>query len=120
MINNFFDVLKNITYSKNPNDLGTSEYKPYMVNRYLSMHKNYFFFAELMNNNLYLLLKEYQELLLFYIIPKKWVFFKYIKSDKRKKVNGFEEIQNKFNLSNQKTNEVIAFLNRLNNARDGF
>ena len=82
-IKNIFDWLNHITYYKTPSSEFTEEdwgkFNSYMVNRFVSMNQN---FVELVNyvqttpyeskEKLYNIYKEY--------IPKKKMFFKYLKS----------------------------------------
>ena len=116
-INNIFDILKNITSIKNEKDLGTEIFNPYMVSRYMSMDYNYIKYASILNRY-YNIPKDQQELFLFYVIPKKYVFLKYIKKDKAKNIP-IENIQNELNISTKKAQEINIFLNRLSSIRNG-
>jgi len=55
---------------------------------------------------------------LFYVIPKKYVFLKYVKKDKTKNIP-LENIQNELNVSTKKAQEINIFLNRLSSIRNG-
>jgi len=83
-----FDWLNQITYEKQPWNSFTEEdkkpFEPYMIHRFLSMNPDYIEFVNLVQvfpvtdkekiYNIYL-----------YMIPKKKMFLKYIKSSKTKK-----------------------------------
>lgn len=117
MIKNLFDIIKNITNIKSYEDLGTEIYSPYMVNRFLSMDENYFIYALTMNRY-FNLPKDIQEYFLFLTIPKKYVFLKYIKKSKNINDEILKDIQDKFNLSDKKTIELVEFLNKLNSIKN--
>lgn len=84
---NFFDVLKYITYNKKPwNSLTQEEqdlFNPYMVHRFLSMNPDYIEFVNLIQTIPYTEKEKIYKLYL-YMIPKKNMFLKYIKSSKPK------------------------------------
>lgn len=115
---NIFDVIKNLTYIKNENDLGTNLFNAYMINRYMSMEENYFIYALTMNRYFYIPL-EYQEYFLYLTIPKRYVFLKYIKNKNKFNEGTQKDIQEKFNLSDKKTTELLEFMNKLNNIKNG-
>jgi len=117
MISNIFDILKNITSIKDEKDLGTEIFNPYMVLRYMSMDHNYIKYASILNRY-YNIPKDQQELFLFYVIPKKYVFLKYVKKDKTKNIP-LENIQNELNISVKKATEINIFLNKLSSVRNG-
>ena len=87
-IKNIFDWLNHMTYSKTPSSEFTEEdwdkFNSYMVNRFVSMDKNYVELANYVQitpyeskEQLYNIYKEY--------LPKKKMFFKYIKSTNKAK-----------------------------------
>jgi len=82
-----FDWLKQITYEKQPWDSFTEEdrisFNPYMVHRFLSMNPEYIEFVNLIQNIPYTEKEKIYKLYL-YMIPKKNMFLKYIKSTKTK------------------------------------
>jgi hypothetical protein len=82
-----FDWLKQITYEKQPWDSFTEEdrtsFNPYMIHRFLSMNPEYIEFVNLIQNIPYTEKEKIYKLYL-YIIPKKNMFLKYIKSSKTK------------------------------------
>jgi len=82
-----FDWLKQITYEKQSWDSFTEEdkvsFNPYMIHRFLSMNPEYIEFVNLIQNIPYTEKEKIYELYL-YMIPKKNMFLKYIKSSKTK------------------------------------
>jgi hypothetical protein len=82
-----FDFLKQITYEKQPWDSFTEEdkisFNPYMIHRFLSMNPEYIEFVNLIQNIPYTEKEKIYKLYL-YMIPKKNMFLKYIKSSKTK------------------------------------
>jgi len=82
-----FDWLKQITYEKQSWDSFTEEdrtsFNPYMVHRFLSMNPEYIEFVNLIQNIPYTEKEKIYKLYL-YMIPKKNMFLKYIKSTKTK------------------------------------
>jgi len=82
-----FDWLKQITYEKQPWDSFTEEDRtssnPYMVHRFLSMNPEYIEFVNLIQNIPYTEKEKIYKLYL-YMIPKKNMFLKYIKSTRAK------------------------------------
>jgi hypothetical protein len=85
---NFFDVLKYITYDKKPwNSLTQEEqdlFNPYLCHRFLSMNSEYIEFVNLIQTIPYTEKEKIYNLYL-YMIPRKNMFLKYIKSSKPKK-----------------------------------
>jgi len=83
-----FDWLKQITYEKQPWDSFTEEDKasftPYMIHRFLSMNSDYIEFVNLIQTIPYTEKEKIYNLYL-YMIPRKNMFLKYIKSSKPKK-----------------------------------
>jgi hypothetical protein len=82
-----FDWLKQITYEKQPWDSFTEEdrtsFNPYMIHRFLSMNPEYIEFVNLIQNIPYTEKEKIYKLYL-YMIPKKNMFLKYIKSTRTK------------------------------------
>jgi len=82
-----FDWLKQITYEKQPWDSFTEEdkvsFNPYMIHRFLSMNPEYIEFVNLIQNIPYIEKEKIYKLYL-YMIPKKNMFLKYIKSSRTK------------------------------------
>ena len=82
-----FDWLKQITYEKQSWDSFTEEdrasFNPYMIHRFLSMNPEYIEFVNLIQNIPYTEKEKIYRLYL-YMIPKKNMFLKYIKSNRVK------------------------------------
>ena len=82
-----FDWLKQITYEKQSWDSFTEEdrasFNPYMVHRFLSMNPEYIEFVNLIQSIPYTEKEKIYKLYL-YMIPKKNMFLKYIKSNRTK------------------------------------
>ena len=82
-----FDWLKQITYEKQSWDSFTKEdkasFNPYMTHRFLSMNPDYIEFVNLIQNIPYTEKEKIYNLYL-YMIPKKNMFLKYIKSNRTK------------------------------------
>ena len=82
-----FDWLKQITYEKQSWDSFTEEdrasFNPYMIHRFLSMNPEYIEFVNLIQNIPYTEKEKIYKLYL-YMIPKKNMFLKYIKSTRSK------------------------------------
>ena len=82
-----FDWLKQITYEKQSWDSFTEEdktsFNPYMIHRFLSMNPEYIEFVNLIQNIPYTEKEKIYKLYL-YMIPKKNMFLKYIKSSRTK------------------------------------
>lgn len=82
-----FDWLKQITYKKQPWDSFTEEdktsFNPYLIHRFLSMNPEYIEFVNLIQNIPYTEKEKIYKLYL-YMIPKKNMFLKYIKSTRTK------------------------------------
>jgi len=82
-----FDWLKQITYEKQSWDSFTEEdrtsFNPYMIHRFLSMNPEYIEFVNLIQTIPYTEKEKIYKLYL-YMIPKKNMFLKYIKSNRVK------------------------------------
>jgi len=82
-----FDWLKQITYEKQSWDSFTEEdkasFNPYMIHRFLSMNPEYIEFVNLIQTIPYTEKEKIYKLYL-YMIPKKNMFLKYIKSNRTK------------------------------------
>jgi len=82
-----FDWLKQITYEKQSWDSFTEEdrasFNPYMIHRFLSMNPEYIEFVNLIQSIPYTEKEKIYKLYL-YMIPKKNMFLKYIKSNRTK------------------------------------
>ena len=116
--NNFtiFDWLKEVSYNKSPWDSFSNEQKksfePYMINRFLSMNKEY---IELIN---YIQITPYNEKEKYYkiycnFLPKKQFWSKYIKAEKSN-INDdlVKHITFYFECSNKDAIEYIELLSK--------
>jgi hypothetical protein len=83
-----FDWLNQITYEKQPWNSFTEEdkksFEPYMIHRFLSMNPDYIEFVNLVQTFPYSDKEKIYNIYL-YMIPKKKMFLKYIKSSKTKR-----------------------------------
>ena len=83
-----FDWLNQITYEKQPWNSFTEEdkksFEPYMIHRFLSMNPDYIEFVNLVQTFPYSDKGKIYNIYL-YMIPKKKMFLKYIKSSKTKR-----------------------------------
>jgi len=83
-----FDWLNQITYDKQPWNSFTEEdkksFEPYMIHRFLSMNPEYIEFVNLVQTFPYTDKEKIYNIYL-YMIPKKKMFLKYIKSSLKKK-----------------------------------
>jgi hypothetical protein len=83
-----FDWLNQITYDKQPWNSFTEEdkksFEPYMIHRFLSMNPEYIEFVNLVQTFPYTDKEKIYNIYL-YMIPKKKMFLKYIKSSAKKR-----------------------------------
>jgi hypothetical protein len=83
-----FDWLNQITYEKQPWNSFTEEdkksFEPYMIHRFLSMNPEYIEFVNLVQTFPYTNKEKIYNIYL-YMIPRKKMFLKYIKSSTKKK-----------------------------------
>ena len=83
-----FDWLNQITYEKQPWNSFTEEdkksFEPYMIHRFLSMNPDYIEFVNLVQTFSYTDKEKIYNIYL-YMIPKKKMFLKYIKSSRAKR-----------------------------------
>jgi len=83
-----FDWLNQITYDKQPWNSFTEEdkksFEPYMIHRFLSMNPEYIEFVNLVQTFPYTDKEKIYNIYL-YMIPRKKMFLKYIKSSTKKK-----------------------------------
>jgi len=108
---NIFDHLKNITTIKGPY-LGDEGWNNWMINRYLSMNPDYVEAVNIIQKNTWQMKGEYLYNLYKDIIPKQYVFLKYIKSSKKNDYNieEIEAIQQYFEVSKKQAKEYIDML----------
>lgn len=109
-----FDWLKEITYNKSKWESFTEEdkksFEPYMIHRFLSMNPEYIEFVNLVQTFPYSDKEKIYSIYL-YMIPKNNMFFKYIKSSKKKKQESLlKHIANYFECSFGEAEEYIDIL----------
>ena len=114
MVTNIFTILNYITWDKKIWDELTPEEKkcvqPFMINRYISMDKNY---IEAVN-----VVQKYnlspKSLYEFYleIIPKRKTFLKYIKSDKKSDQGIILLLSNHLQCSEREIKEYLDLINK--------
>jgi len=109
-----FDWLKEITYNKSKWESFTEEdkksFEPYMIHRFLSMNPEYIEFVNLVQTFPYTDKEKIYSIYL-YMIPKNNMFFKYIKSSKKKKQESLlKHIANYFECSFGEAEEYIDIL----------
>jgi hypothetical protein len=116
-----FDWLNQITYDKQPWNSFTEEdkksFEPYMIHRFLSMNPEYIEFVNLVQTFPYTDKEKIYNIYL-YMIPKKKMFLKYIKSSAKKrqeKLLGY--IASYYECSLGEANEYIDIL-RENGVKD--
>ena len=109
-----FDWLKEITSNKSKWESFTEEeqtsFNPYMMHRLLSMNPEYIEFVNLVQTFPYSDKQKIYSIYL-YMIPKKNMFYKYIKSSKKKKQESLlKHIANYFECSFGEAEEYIDIL----------
>ena len=116
-----FDWLNQITYDKQPWDSFTEEdkksFEPYMIHRFLSMNPKYIEFVNLVQTFPYTDKEKIYNIYL-YMIPRKKMFLKYIKSSTKKrqeKLLGY--IASYYECSLGEANEYVDIL-RENGVKD--
>ena len=108
---NIFDHLKNITITKGPY-LGEEGWNNWMINRFLSMNQDYIEVVNIVQKNTWQMKGEYLYNLYRDIIPKQYVFLKYIKSNTKQDYNveEIEAVQQYFEVSKKEAKEYINML----------
>ena len=108
---NIFDHLKNITTNKGEY-LGDEGWNNWMINRYLSMDQNYCEVVNFVQKNTWQMKGEYLYNLYKDLIPKQYVYLKYIKATNAKKYNEdeLESVQQYFEISKKEAKEYINML----------
>jgi hypothetical protein len=108
---NIFDHLKNITTNKGEY-LGDEGWNNWMINRYLSMDQNYCEVVNFVQKNTWQMKGEYLYNWYKDLIPKQYVYLKYIKATNAKKYNEdeLEAIQQYFEISKKEAKEYISML----------
>ena len=108
---NIFSHLKNITTTKGPY-LGDEGWNNYMINRFLSMSQDYVEVVNVVQKNTWQMKGEYLYNLYKDIIPKQYVYLKYIKSNTKQDYNveEIEAVQQYFEVSKKEAKEYIDML----------
>jgi len=112
-----FEHIGNLTYKKvNPNTYAESDWKsysPYMINRWLSMYKDYTHLID-QTQKYYSLSKDIHYKMLLSILPKKKVFTKYIKSKKSEKYNSdlIDFLANYFEISKDEVKYYVILFEK--------
>jgi len=108
---NIFDHLKNITTQKG-DFLGEEGWNNWMVNRYLSMNQDYCEVVNIVQKNTWQIKPEHLYNLYKDIIPKQYVFLKYIKAKNKVdyKKDEIEAVQQYFEVSGREAKEYIKML----------
>jgi hypothetical protein len=116
-----FDWLNQITYDKQPwnsfTEVDKKSFEPYMIHRFLSMNPEYIEFVNLVQTFPYTDKEKIYNIYL-YMIPKKKMFLKYIKSSAKKrqeKLLGY--VASYYECSLGEANEYIDIL-RENGVKD--
>jgi hypothetical protein len=107
-----FDYVNEILYSKKQlilDDLTEAEYKPYLVNRSLSYHKDCVLYANEMNRRHFLDKKLQNDFLLNTVRSQKRPFAKWIKSEKN---DDLECIKTIYGFSDSKAREALRLLSK--------
>ena len=108
---NIFDHLKNITITKGPY-LGEEGWNNWMINRFLSMNQDYIEVVNIVQKNTWQMKGEYLYNLYRDIIPKQYVYLKYVKSNTKQDYNveEIEAVQQYFEVSKKEAKEYIDML----------
>jgi hypothetical protein len=108
---NIFDHLKNITITKGPY-LGEEGWNNWMINRFLSMNQDYIEVVNIVQKNTWQMKGEYLYNLYRDIIPKQYVYLKYIKSNTKQdySIEEIEAVQQYFEVSKKEAKEYIDML----------
>jgi hypothetical protein len=108
---NIFDHLKQITITKGPY-LGEEGWNNWMINRFLSMNQDYIEVVNIVQKNTWQMKGEYLYNLYRDIIPKQYVYLKYIKSNTKQdySIEEIEAVQQYFEVSKKEAKEYIDML----------
>lgn len=108
---NIFDHLKNITTTKGPY-LGDEGWNNWMINRYLSMDPSYCEVVNIVQKNTWQMKGEYLYNLYKDLIPKQYIFLKYIKASKKVdyKQDEVDAVASYFEVSKKQAKEYINML----------
>ena len=108
---NIFDHLKNITTTKG-SYLGDEGWNNWMINRYLSMNQDYCEVVNIIQKNTWQMKGEYLYNLYKDLIPKQYVYLKYIKPSKKidYKQEEVDAVATYFEVSKKQAKEYINML----------
>ena len=108
---NIFDHIKNITTNKDVY-LGDEGWNNWMINRFLSMDPDYCEVVNVVQKNTWQMKGEYLYNLYRDIIPKQYVYLKYVKSNTKQDYNveEIEAVQQYFEVSKKEAKEYIDML----------
>jgi hypothetical protein len=105
-----FNHIKNITTIKG-NYLGEEDWNNFMINRFLSMNREYCEVVNYIQKNTWQLKGEYLYNLYKDIIPKQYVYLKYIKPTRPTyDMEVVEAVRKYFEISNKEAKEYISVL----------
>ena len=110
---NIFDHIKNITTQKGPY-LGDEGWSNYMINRYLSMDQDYCEVINAVQKNTWQMKGEHLYNLYKDLIPKQYIFLKYIKVQNKKEYdqNEIDALVKYFEISKKEAKEYIDMLSK--------
>jgi len=109
-----FDHIKNITTNKGEY-LGDEGWSNWMINRYLSMDPDYCEVVSIIQRNTFIMKGEHLYNLYKDLIPKQYIYLKYIKANNKKeyKVEQVEAIGKYFEVSKKEAKEYISMLSKI-------
>ena len=110
---NIFDHIKNITTNKGPY-LGDEGWNNWMINRYLSMDPDYCEVVNVVQKNTWQMKGEYLYNLYKDLIPKQYIFLKYIKIQNKKEYDAvvIDALVKYFEISKKEAKEYINMLSK--------
>ena len=110
---NIFDHIKNITTQKGPY-LGDEGWSNYMINRYLSMDQDYCEVVNTIQKNTWQMKGEHLYNLYKDLIPKQYIFLKYIKIQNKKEYDAvvIDALVKYFEISKKEAKEYINMLSK--------
>jgi hypothetical protein len=110
---NIFDHIKNITTTKGPY-LGDDGWNNWMINRYLSMDQEYCEVVNIIQKNTWQMKGEHLYNLYKDLIPKQYVYLKYIKAINKKeyKLEEVDAVSTYYNISKREAKEYIDLIDK--------
>ena len=109
-MSNPFDYVNQILYGNKQlivDEVTEHEYKPFLINRSLSYHKDCIFYANEMNQHHHLDSKLQNDFLLNITRKSKRPFAKWVKAEKSKNIEYVKQI---YHVSNSKAREILSIL----------